>query len=90
MILAYIYPLISLKSRKKGDGWRWNSKKHDVRIQKGDPKSSFEAQRTDYVQLRVDGKVIGRNGKSLTNGKDIEAHIPLAEWRTWASWKSPF
>ena len=77
------------KPSKNGDGWRWNSKSHDVRVQKGNPKSQFPAQQKDYVKLVVDGKVIGRNGKPLPSGKVPEAHIPLSEWRTWSSWKSP-
>ena len=76
----------------KGAGWKWKARKKgfDIRVQRGNPKSSFPAQRSDYVKLTVEGKVIGRNGQVLTSGKVGEAHIPLWEWRTWSSWRSPF
>ena len=78
------------KPSNKGNGWKWNSKKHDVRVQKGDPRSSYAAQRRDYVKIVADGKVIGRNGEVLANAKGPRAHIPLSEWRTWTTWRSPF
>jgi len=71
------------------NGWRWNSREHDVRVQKGNPRSNFDAQKNDYVKLTVNGRVVGRNGQVLSNGRGAEAHIPLKEWLTWASWKSP-
>jgi RHS repeat-associated protein len=71
---------------KAGDGWRWYSKKHSVRLQRGNPESAFPSQRVDYVKITSNGKVIGRNGKVVSSSSAEEAHIPLAEWRTWVKW----
>ncbi|MCC5864877.1 MAG: RHS repeat-associated core domain-containing protein, partial [Wenzhouxiangella sp.] len=65
-------------------GCRWLTQRHQVRVMCGNPNSPNPAQRVDCVQLRVDGKVIGRNGQPLASGSQPQAHIPFHEWRTWA------
>ncbi len=76
-------------SRNAG-GWRWSSGKgNHLRVQRGNSSSPHPAQRHDYVKLTVNGRVIGTNGRPLPSGNAAEAHIPLRDWLTWASWKSP-
>jgi len=80
---------------KKGDGWRWFGPKKTgnyVRIDRGQPDSSWPSQRNDHVIINKDGKVIGRDGRPLNAAidKDPEnAHIPLDEWMKWGSWYAP-
>jgi hypothetical protein len=81
---------------KKGIGLRWtdpkNPKGNIVRVDKGDPNSTYLTQRIDHVVVQSDGKIIGRDGKpiagSVKNNFDA-AHIPLTEYRTWSRWNTP-
>ena len=80
---------------KKKPGQRWqdpDNPGNGVRIDEGDPSSPFPSQRVDHVIVRVDGKVIGRDGEPIRGSikDDAEnAHIPLDEWLAWKGWGSP-
>lgn len=79
---------------EKGEGWRWKNPDNpgdEVRIMKGDPNSHYPHQREDYVQLRENYYVIGKDGKRLSGGTGErlsyrpEAHIPFREWIKWST-----
>ncbi|MEV3925496.1 hypothetical protein [Actinomadura coerulea] len=80
---------------KKGVGRRWTdpeNRGNGIRIDEGDPNNPQPAQQVDHVVVRVNGKVIGRNGQPLEGSiKENwdQAHVPLSEWLKWDSWKSP-
>ncbi|TVR95235.1 MAG: choice-of-anchor A family protein [Wenzhouxiangellaceae bacterium] len=75
----------------KGQGWVWSSRhaQNEVRIMMGNRRAKFPAQRSDYVQIRSEGRVIGRNGQSLPTKNTPDAHIPFHHWRTWMRWDTP-
>jgi len=80
---------------KDGEGWKWedpkNPKGNQVRIRKGDPNAKWESQREDYVQVRREGKVIGKDGNPIKEEPRVstsdkpEAHISMREWLQWSS-----
>jgi hypothetical protein len=79
----------------KGIGQRWEDPANPgngVRIDQGNPNHTLPSQQADHVIIRVDGKVIGRDGMPI-NGSIKEnaemAHIPLEEWLRWTSWSHP-
>jgi len=79
----------------KGVGQRWEDPTNPgngIRIDQGNPTHTFPSQQVDHVIVRVDGKVIGRDGMPI-NGSIKEnaemAHIPLEEWLRWTSWSYP-
>ncbi|WP_207938587.1 hypothetical protein [Actinomadura darangshiensis] len=80
---------------KKGVGRRWTdpeNRGNGIRIDEGDPNNPQPAQQVDHVVVRVNGKVVGRNGQPLEGSiKENwdQAHVPLSEWLKWDSWKSP-
>lgn len=80
---------------KKGVGHRWSdpeNRGNGIRIDQGDPDNPQPAQQVDHVVVRVNGKVIGRDGEPLEGSIKQnweQAHIPLSEWLTWRSWSSP-
>ncbi|MGI5206178.1 hypothetical protein ACQEU6_31980 [Spirillospora sp. CA-108201] len=80
---------------KKGVGRRWTdpeNRGNGIRIDEGDPNNPQPAQQVDHVVVRVNGKVIGRNGQPLEGSiKENwdQAHVPLSEWLKWDSWRSP-
>jgi hypothetical protein len=83
------------RANKKGVGFRWQDPKNQgngVRIDEGNPNSSFPSQQVDHVIVRVNGRVIGRDGQPISgtiNDDPTNAHIPLSEWQTWSTWDSP-
>ncbi|MFJ9786164.1 RHS repeat-associated core domain-containing protein [Amycolatopsis sp. NPDC101161] len=83
------------KPNKKGVGFRWQDPKNQgngVRIDQGNPNSPFPSQQVDHVIVRVNGKVIGRDGNPISGAIDQDptnAHIPLSEWQNWSSWSRP-
>ncbi|ROP60167.1 VENN motif-containing pre-toxin protein [Enterobacter sp. BIGb0383] len=80
---------------KKGVGFRWqdpNNKGNGVRIDQGNPNISQPTQQVDHVIVRNNGKVIGRDGKSIQGSiadNAENAHIPLSEYKKWKNWNSP-
>jgi hypothetical protein len=45
-----------------------------------------------HVVVRVDGKVLGRDGKPIAGSikeDPVNAHIPLSEYKTWRRWNQP-
>lgn len=83
------------KANRKGVGRRWQDPRNQgngVRIDQGNPNSPFPSQRVDHVIVRVDGKVVGRDGKQINGSIDDDptnAHIPFSEWKNWSSWNRP-
>lgn len=83
------------KANKKGVGFRWQDPKNQgngVRIDQGNPNSPFPSQQVDHVIVRVNGRVVGRDGKPISGAIDQDptnAHIPFSEWRSWSSWNRP-
>lgn len=80
----------------KSVGWKWSrpgSKGSDiVRIDRGNPRSKFPAQRPDHVRVNYRGRPIGRDGRPIKGSvkKNPEAaHIPYSEWITWRYWYMP-
>nr|WP_194946086.1 hypothetical protein [Mycolicibacterium malmesburyense]CRL75493.1 hypothetical alanine and proline rich protein [Mycolicibacterium malmesburyense] len=83
------------RPNNKGVGQRWEDPANPgngVRIDQGNPNHTLPSQQGDHVIVRVDGKVIGRDGVPI-NGSIKEnaemAHIPLEEWLRWSSWSHP-
>jgi RHS repeat-associated protein len=80
---------------KKGVGTRWtdpDNPGNGVRVDRGDPNSSFPGQQVDHVIVRRNGNVIGRDGRPISGSIQDNAemaHIPLGEWQTWESWYKP-
>jgi RHS repeat-associated protein len=76
-----------------GEGWKWRDPENPggsgVRIHRGNPNASNPSQREPYVQVRDNGKVIGRDGQPRSTAQDADAHIPLREWQGWPKWNSP-
>jgi hypothetical protein len=79
----------------KGVGQRWEDRANPgngIRIDQGNPTHTLPSQQVDHVIVRVDGKVIGRDGIPI-NGSIKEnaeiAHIPLEEWLQWTNWSHP-
>jgi len=75
----------------KGEGWRWQTRhgQDGVRIMKGDLTKKHPTQHVDYVKINTDGKLVGLDGKLLSQGSTAnlpETHIPLSEWLTWKEW----
>ncbi|MBK5073799.1 hypothetical protein I2492_13360 [Budviciaceae bacterium CWB-B4] len=71
---------------KKEVGIRWqdpNNKGNGVRIDQGNPDVSQPTQQVDYVIVRYNGQVIGRDGKPIQGSiadNAEKAHIPLSEY----------
>jgi hypothetical protein len=65
---------------------------HSIRIMQGNPDYKMDYQLEDYVQLRSGGKVLGKDGREISNKdfnkprKHKDAHIPLNEWMKWERW----
>jgi RHS repeat-associated protein len=80
----------------KAIGTKWkdpeNPKGNIIRIDKGNPKSSFPTQQVDHVVIISGGVVIGMDGNPI-NGTikqyPVESHIPLTDWSNWSSWNKP-
>lgn len=83
------------KPNNKGVGQRWEDPSNPgngIRIDEGVPGHTFPSQQGDHVIVRVDGQVIGRDGKPISGSiKDNaeNAHIPLEEWLQWTNWAHP-
>jgi RHS repeat-associated protein len=81
---------------RKAIGTKWrdpnNPKGNVIRIDKGNPKSSYPTQQVDHVVIVSDGVVIGADGSPI-NGtikqNPVESHIPLSDWSNWSSWNKP-
>ena len=79
----------------KGVGWRWqnpNYKGDGVRVDRGNPDSSYPSQREDHVIVNSRGNVIGLDGQPIDGSIDedaVNAHIPLQDWLKWSSWNKP-
>jgi len=77
------------------EGWRWENPNYQgdgVRVDKGNPESSYPSQREDHVIVRSGGNVLGADGKPIKGGirDDAEnAHIPLKDWLKWGDWNNP-
>ncbi|MEU7305345.1 hypothetical protein, partial [Streptomyces sp. NPDC007206] len=91
-------PAMTKKFRKQGwdkAGFVWRAPKgqDSVRIDMGNPLSKWESQRVDHVVINSGGRIIGRDGKPISQDgilSDPEAaHIPLSEWQTWRTWNAP-
>ncbi len=80
---------------QKGPGRRWEDPRdpgNGIRIDKGNPNSSFPSQQVNHVIVRYGGEVVGRNGQPLPGSiKQFPelAHIPLEEWLSWTNWFTP-
>lgn len=80
---------------KKGVGQRWedpSNQGNGIRIDQGNPNHSLPSQQQDHVIVRVNGQVIGRDGKPITGSIQDNAemaHIPLEEWLKWTNWSHP-
>ena len=86
-----LYYNADLSTTRKGQGIRFVSKQHDIRIMRGRP-DGHPSQQQDYVKIVSNGKVGLRDGSFVSSG-DIkkashhsEAHIPLNEWMNWRAW----
>jgi RHS repeat-associated protein len=84
------------KPNNKGVGWRWldpqNPAGEGVRIDQGNPLSTYPSQRVDHVVVRYNGVVRNRQGAPVPGGvasDPLNTHIPLDEWLTWKTWFSP-
>lgn len=67
----------------RGEGVRYrdpNNKHNEVRVQRGNPKNSNQAQRNDYVKWKKDGQWLDKYGKPVA-GDSLEAHIPINEFK---------
>lgn len=91
-----IPPTWTAQTNKKKPGMRWedpkNPKGNGVRVDKGDPNSTFPSQQVDHVVVRKDGKIIGKDGKPISGSiaeNAVDAHIPLSEYLTWKTWDAP-
>ncbi|MDQ2845484.1 MAG: hypothetical protein M3Y77_03835, partial [Actinomycetota bacterium] len=65
-----------------------------VRIDRGNPNSTFPSQRVDHVVVTVNGQTIGPDGIPFPDGPVTEAeraamHIPFSQWKAWSSWDHP-
>lgn len=67
-----------------------------VRIDRGNPNSSWPSQRVDHVRVTSGGRVIGRDGRPIeptaqnpNPSATPEAHIPRTEYQNWRTWNSP-
>lgn len=80
-------------SKKVGTKWFDPAapKANGVRIDQGDPGSSFPSQQVDHVIVRSGGNVLGPDGLPITGSikQNPQAHIPLDDWLTWTSWNAP-
>jgi RHS repeat-associated protein len=77
---------------RSGGGWKWadpNNPNNQIRIMPGNPNAKFESQREPYVQIRHDGRVIGRGGAQQPDKYNPDAHVPYREWINWRHWHSP-
>jgi filamentous hemagglutinin family protein len=80
---------------RKQLGIRWqnpNYKGDGIRIDKGNPNSQFPSQRVDHVIIRKGGKVIGKDGKPISDpikSDPTNSHIPFSEWIKWTNWFKP-
>ena len=76
-----------------GVGFRWSdaADANGVRIDLGNPEHTYVSQRIHHVIVRVDGNVVGRDGGivEVIRRDALRAHIPLEEWMTWSTWKTP-
>jgi len=81
-------------ANSKGVGTRWvdpANKGNGIRIDEGNPGSSFPSQQVDHVVVRHNGRVIGPDGQPITGSLSDNpgAHIPLSDWLKWSSWYAP-
>lgn len=51
-----------------------------VRIQKGNPSSSYIGQRKDYVRWQKNGKSLDKYGK-VVDANTLESHIPVKDFK---------
>lgn len=76
------------RPNNEGVGWRWENPDYQgdgVRVDKGNPDSSYPAQREDHVIVRWGGNPL----KVRIKSDPINAHIPLKDWLKWKNWNKP-
>jgi hypothetical protein len=79
---------------QKGIGQRWTDPSdpgNGVRIDQGNPNSSFPSQQIDDVVVRSGGQILGPDGSPIEGSlsDNPQAHIPYSDWLGWSSWNSP-
>ncbi|WP_197031666.1 hypothetical protein [Bordetella petrii] len=82
---------------RKGAGYRWQDPSNPgngVRIDQGNPLSTYPTQQVDHVVVRSNGRVLGRDGLPLPGTGSVKAnpelsHIPLSEYEKWKTWNTP-
>jgi hypothetical protein len=78
----------------KGVGQRWtdpNNPGIGIRIDQGNPNSSYPSQQVDHVVVRSGGRVLGPDGSPIEGplSANPQAHLPLVDWLGWSSWNAP-
>lgn len=82
-------------ANSKGVGTRWFDpaapQTNGIRIDAGNPGSSWASQQVDHVVVRSGGRTLGPDGKPITGAlrDNPQAHIPLSDWLNWTSWNAP-
>jgi hypothetical protein len=81
-------------ANSKGPGTRWfdpANKGNGIRIDEGNPNSSWPSQQVDHVVVRSGGSILGPEGSPIVGSliENPQAHIPLTGWLGWAEWNVP-
>jgi RHS repeat-associated protein len=82
-------------ANSKGVGTRWFDpaapQTNGIRIDAGNPGSSWASQQVDHVVVRSGGRTLGPDGRPITGAlrDNPQAHIPLSDWLNWTSWNAP-
>lgn len=73
-----------VKFSKKGEGAVFHEPCNphtDIRVMPGKPNSNHSNSRKPYVEVKKNGKFQDKNGNSLPNNRNEDAHIPLDDFQ---------